>query len=100
VRSLRFECSICKRVAGGAQRTLMSDVGGEHLPGPRPGGQVRKVLRLSQPLSRFDLGPVRVICEDQRSVPETHVAISQLAIRKLEHDAAYVGIGEEVVSRE
>ena len=48
----------------------------------------------------FHLRPSPVICRDQRSVPETHLAISQLAIGKLEHDAAHVGVGEEVVSRE
>src|SRR4029079_12472792 len=46
------------------------------------------------------LSPVPVVCRDQRPVPEAHLAISQLAIGKLEHDAAYVGVGEEVVSRE
>ena len=30
----------------------------------------------------------------------THLAVSQLDIRKLEHHAAHVGVGEEVVSRE
>jgi hypothetical protein len=48
----------------------------------------------------LDLGQVAVICRDYRSVPKPHLAISQFAIGKLEHHAAYVGVGEEVVSRE
>src|SRR5262249_46807958 len=52
------------------------------------------------PSPPLHLGPGPVICRDQRSVPETHLAISQLAVGKLEHDAAYVGVGEEVVARE
>src|SRR3954451_7674260 len=48
----------------------------------------------------LNLNPVRVIGLDQVSMPETHLAICELAIGKLEHHAAYIGIGEEVVSRE
>ena len=49
--------------------------------------------------SALDLRPVAVICLNQRSVPQTDLAISELAIGKLEHDAAHVAVGEEVVSR-
>jgi hypothetical protein len=33
-------------------------------------------------------------------MPETHLAVFQLAIGKLQHHAAYVVVSEEVVSRE
>lgn len=33
-------------------------------------------------------------------MPEIHFAVAQLTVGKLQHDAADVGVGEEVVSRE
>jgi hypothetical protein len=45
------------------------------------------------------LDPTRVICRDQRSVPETDLVGSQVAIGDLQHDAAHVLVGEEVAAR-
>jgi hypothetical protein len=75
---------ICRLAADVCVLLLVRDEEGHHLGSSPP----------------LDLGPVRVICRNQRSVPEAHLAVSQLAIGKLEHHAAYVGVGEEVVSRE
>src|SRR5215217_2399310 len=46
------------------------------------------------------LDPAPAICRDQRSLPKTGLGGSQLAIGKLQHDAAHILVGEEVFARE
>src|SRR5215204_640033 len=46
------------------------------------------------------LDPAPAIRRDQRSLPKTDRLGSQLAVGKLQHDAAHVLVGEEVLARE
>src|SRR5215203_7420077 len=46
------------------------------------------------------LDPAPAICRDQRSLPKTHLGGPQLSIGELQHDAAHILVGEEVLARE